>query len=334
MTDGLPIIPPTEELVTAMLQYTDRDPDEEIGKIAPKFFPATLAKIAVNAVMAGCLPEYFPIVLTALEAMVEERFNLYAVQATTHPCAPLVIVNGPLARELEINSGYNVFGQGWRANATIGRAIRFALMNIGGGIPGKGDKATQGHPGKFTFCIAENEVRTPWEPLHVERGFDSEISTVTVTSGEAPHNINDHGSTSALGILTTVAGTMAIVGSNNAGGGGEPLLVFGPEHAETVARDGFSKKDVKEFLFEHARNPISKFASENVKRFFEANSDATPDTLRPIVAKADDLIVIVAGGAGKHSCWLPTFGGSTLSVTKVIAKKDGTPVKSVKDFQL
>ncbi len=142
--------------------------------------------------MAGCKPEYFPLYLLAIEAMCEEPMNLYGVQATTHPCAPLVIVNGPVARELGINAGHNAFGPGTRSNATIGRAIRLALLNIGGAMPGLGDMATFGAPSKYSYLVAENEAASPWEPLHVELGLPAEVSAVTIVGAECPHNVNDH----------------------------------------------------------------------------------------------------------------------------------------------
>jgi hypothetical protein len=169
--DGLPFIPPRDERVARMLAYADRDPKEVVAVLPPRWGEATLEKIAVNAVMAGCLPQYLPVVMTAVSAMAEEAFNLYAVQATTHPCTPLILVNGPMAKELNINGRYNALGQGWRANATIGRAIRLILLNIGGGEPGVLDRATVGHPGKYSYCLAENEAENPWIPLHLEKGF-------------------------------------------------------------------------------------------------------------------------------------------------------------------
>ena len=213
--DGLPIIPPTTERVEAMLAYCDRPWNEPIAKMAPRYGEATPLRLAANAVMAGCAPNYFPLFMLAIEAMCDEPFNLYGVQATTHLCAPLVIVNGPVALELGVNSGHNAFGPGTRSNATIGRAIRLALVNIGGAIPTLGDMSTFGAPSKFSYLVAENEASSPWEPLHVERGFARDASTVTVIGAECPHNINDHESLSGLGILTTIAGTMATTGSND-----------------------------------------------------------------------------------------------------------------------
>ena len=165
--DGLPIVPPTARRVEQMLTYCDRPWHEPVEKIAPRYGEATPLRLAANAVMAGCKPEYFPLLVLAIEAMCEEPFNLYGVQTTTHPCAPLVIVNGPVAGELRLNSGHNAFGPGTHSNATIGRAIRLALLNIGGAIPGLGDMATHGSPAKYAYCVAENEAVSPWPPLHV-----------------------------------------------------------------------------------------------------------------------------------------------------------------------
>lgn len=334
-TDGLPIIPPTEERVARMLEYIDRDPQEIIAEIPPQYGEATPEKIAINAVMAGCLPPYLPLLITAVEAMVEEHFNLNGIQTTTHPCAPLIIVNGPLAKELEINSGFGLFGPGWISNATIGRAIRLILLNIGGAVAGETDKATQGQPGKYSYCIAENEEANPWEPLHVEKRFLPQVSTVTVVGGEGPHNINDHISRSAKGILTVAAATMAAMGSNNSCALGEPLLILSPEHAHIIAGDGWSKDDVKAFIFENARNPLYKlkiggmYGMVKGSKWLEALDD---HALFPVAEKKEDIMVMVAGGAGRHSCCVLTFG-LTRSVTKPITLKDGTPVKTIQEFK-
>jgi hypothetical protein len=204
----------------------------------------------------------------------------------------------------------------------IGRALRLALQNIGGARPGREDRATHGHPGKYAYCLAENEAASPWEPLSVERGFSREDSTVTVCGSEAPHNVNDHGSTTADGIVATVAATAATAGSNNVYLGGEPLIVLGPEHAATVAAAGWSKADFKRALWESARVPLGRFADENRARFAaidpEGFKDRPADTLIPIARDWRDIMVIVAGGAGKHSAVIPTFG-TTRSVTRRIA---------------
>ena len=269
--------------------------------------------------------------------MCEEPFNLYGIQATTHPVAPLVIVNGPGARELGLNGGHNAFGPGAHGNATLGRAIRLALVNIGGVIPGAGDMSTFGAASKYSYVVAENEAGSPWEPLHVERGFPADATTVTVIGAECPHNVNDHESTSAEGILTTIAGTMATTGNNDIFYDAQPLVVFGPEHAKTVADGGFSKADAKRFLAERATLPLGKFSKENIERRFrmaqkERYGDAPLDTPIPIVQRPEDLIIAVIGGAGKHSAVVPTFG-ATRSVTRPLTRSDGSLAHSIHEFK-
>jgi hypothetical protein len=263
-----------------------------------------------------------------VEAVTDPAFNLDAVQATTHPVTPLLIVNGPVARQIGLNGGYNAFGQGFRANVAIGRALRLILMNVGGGIPGSGDRSTQGSPAKIAYCVAENEEANPWEPLHVETGFDRDASTVTAVPCEGPHNIQDHFSTTGLGILCTIAGAMGQAGSNNLLDRGWPVLSLGPEHAATIARDGYGKRAVKEFVFEHARFPLGRLGAEYRRQQVERHRvpDA-PDTMVPIVDGPDAISVIVVGGAGKHSSWQPTFGRQTRPVTRLIADRDGAPVR-------
>jgi hypothetical protein len=309
--DGLPIVPPTPERVEAMLQAAGGDPVESLGPMPPLWREATLEKLAVNAVMAGCLPAYFPVVVAAVEAMLDPAFNLYGVQATTHPVAPLVILNGPSAEAIGMHAGSGCFGPGFRANATIGRAIRLILLNVGGGWPGRHDMATQGSPAKFSYALAENEALSPWEPLSVELGFPPDRSVVTVFGGEGPHNVNDHVSTSAAGILTTVSDTAATLGSNVKWylSQSQLLLVLGPEHAATVAGDGFSKEDVKAFVFETARLPLATLKQggmwgiQDWPRWMLAVTDERARL--PIVPSPKEVYVIVAGGPGKHSAVVP-----------------------------
>jgi hypothetical protein len=313
-SDGLPIIPPTPERVAAMLEGSSLPPDLVLGEIPPNWGAATVEKVAINAVMAGCLPEYMPVLTAAVEAICDPAFNLYAIQATTHPCAPLLIINGPIRETLDLNSSSGAFGPCWRANATIGRAMRLVLLNVGGAHPGVGDMSTQGAPSKFSYCVAENEEENPWQPLHVERGFRIDQSAVTVVAGEPPHNINDHSGRTADDILTIVAGALAVTGANNAYTGGESLLAFGPEHAATIAASGFSKADAVEWLRRRALIPLERYTEDTLlERYREI-----PDGPIPMVRNPEDLIVIVTGGPGKHSCWIPTFGGSTRSVTREI----------------
>ncbi len=319
-TDGLPIVPPTEDRVAEFLRRTTRQRREVVAVLPPRQGEATVEKLAINAVMAGCRPEYFPVLLAAVEAVAQPAFNLDAVQATTHPVAPLLIVNGPIAKQIGLNSGYNVFGQGFRANVTIGRALRLVLMNVGGGLPGTGDRSTQGNPAKIAYCVAENEDANPWSTLAADLGFDRDASTVTAYPCEGPHNIQDHFSNTGLGLLHTIAGAMGQAGSNNLLGRGFPLLSLGPEHAATIARDGYDKASIRQFLFEHARFPFARLGQEyreqQVTRLGVVDDTAT---MVPIVESPDDINIIVVGGAGKHSSWQPTFGPTTRPVTVRIA---------------
>lgn len=300
--DGLPIVPPTRERVQAMLGGAR--PDHSLGPMPPLWRDATLEVLAINAVMAGCLPAYFPVIVAAVEAMLDPAFNLYGIQATTHPVAPLLIVNGPGARRIGVHAGSGCFGPGFRANATIGRAVRLILMNVGGAWPGRHDMATQGSPAKFSYCIAEHAEASPWGPL-------AEGDVVTVFGGEAPHNVNDHVSTMAAGILATIADTAVSLGSNVGWylSQSQLLIVLGPEHARTIAGDGLSRADVQRFVFEHARLPLrtlrlgGMWGIHDWPAWMTAVTD--PDALLPQVPSPDDVFVVVAGGAGKHSAVVP-----------------------------
>jgi len=320
-TDGLPIIPPTEERVQKMLGGTKAAPDKSLGQIPPSNSDVVVAKVATNAVMAGCRPEYMPVVLCALEALLDPLCNLYGYQATTYPKAPLIIVNGPVRQRIKLNSGYGVFGPGWRANATIGRAVRLCMLNIGGGTPGVTDKDTHAHPGKYTMCIGENEENSPWEPLHVERGFKKEDSCVTVLLSEGPHNINDHDNTTGKGVLGVCADTMCTLGMNIVfRHNSDPVLMLGPEHAANCAQDGFSKRDVKKFIWNKARLPHYKLKTGGMYSFHTWPvwyMSLDEHDLLPLCPDENQIIVIVAGGPGKQSACVPPL---TRSVTKRVAE--------------
>jgi hypothetical protein len=300
--DGLPIIPPTEGRVRAMLG--SRDGGKTLGVMPPLWRQVTLEKLAVNAVMAGCEPRAFPIVLAAVEAMLDRAFNLYGVQATTHPVAPLLVVNGAYGREVGLHGGSGCFGPGFRANATIGRAIRLILLNVGGAWPGRYDMATQGSPAKYSYCIAENEAASPWGPM-------ASGDTVTVFGGEPPHNVNDHVATTATGILTTLSDTAVSLGSNVGWyfSQSQLMVVLGPEHARTIADDGFTRADVQRFVYEHARLSLGQlklggmWGMHDWPRWMTAVAD--PAMLLPQVPSPEDIYVVVAGGSGKHSAVVP-----------------------------
>ena len=324
-TDGLPVVPPTWERVK---QFTDhmhpRLPDELIAEVPPLGGRATLERVAVNAVMAGCLPEHMPVIITAIEALLDDRFNLRGVQCSTGIHTPLVIVNGPIAKQLNINSGYNCFGQGWRANATIGRAVKLVLVNLGGAIPGQTNKATFGHPGAYTYCVAEAEESNPWEPLHVELGFDTSDSTVSVFPGEAPHNVMYHAA-DPRNFLTVLADTMCTLGNVQMYVMGGTLVVLGPEHARFLSAGGWSKRDVRAFLYEHARRPVGLLRRGGPPqgdsqraflwpKFVDPSDDSQ---MVPVVRRPEDIHIMVAGGqGGPHSTYIPGWG-SRLIIRKI-----------------
>ena len=325
--DGLPVVPPTPERVRDMVAAGGMDPTRSFGALPPLWRECTVEKVAVNAVMAGCLPEYFPVVLAGVQALMDPAFNLYGVQATTHPVAPLLILNGPAATRIGMHAGSGCFGPGFRPNATIGRAIRLALMNVGGGWPGRHDMATQGSPAKFSFAVAEAETASPWAPLHMSRGFAAEQSVVTMFGGEAPHNVNDHVGTTAAGILNNVADTAATLGSNVGWyfSQSQLLVVLGPEHAATIASDGFTREDVQRFVFEHARLPLGRlklggmYGIHDWPLWMQKVSDDT--AMLPLVPAVDDVYVMVAGGPGKHSAVVPncTFSRAVSRVVEPAA---------------
>lgn len=326
-TDGLPIVPPTEARVMAMIEHNKYDPQQIIGSIPPQNGPATVEKIAVNAVMAGCKPEYLPVVIAAVAAMTSKGFDLFGVQATTHPCGMLALINGPITKALDINSGCGMMGPCWKANATIGRAIRLILLNCGGAFPGKVDKATQGSPAKFSFCFAENDEANPWEPFHVERGFKPADSTVTVLGAEGPHDINGGDATKSSSLLRMIASSMMSAGCSNARFimGADILLCLGPEHAAIFKKDGVTKNEVKEYIFNTARIPLDFFSEEHLEARKKAPAqhgefDGKPI---PIALSRDNILITVAGGAGLHSSWMPTWGAPNhRAVTKLIANPE------------
>jgi hypothetical protein len=314
--DGLPFIPPTRERVERMLEANPKlDPDELLGLIPPRRGHATIRQVAVNAVMAGCRPEYLPVVVTAVQCVLDPSWNLPAIQATTHPAAPLVVINGPIAKQIGANWSYGVFGPGNRANATIGRAMRLIFMNIGGARPGAGDQSGQGQPSKYTYCIAENEVESPWEPLHVTRGLHPEQSAVTVFGGTNPENVNDHVSGNPVGILTTMADVIATMGSNNTYYNMlEILCVFGPEHAQIIASHGWTREDVQYYLYEHAREPLGKLRGGGMYGMHTwpnwMTCETDDDKLMPVVRDPRDMVVMVSGAKSKHSAVVKSYAAN------------------------
>jgi hypothetical protein len=271
--------------------------------------------------MAGLPEAAFPVVLAAIRAALQDRFNLLAIQATTHPCGVAVIVSGPAAKELGMNAGASAFGHGNRVNATIGRAVRLALQNLGRAWPGDVDKSTQGSPGKYSYCVAENVDESPWEPHHTDRGFRASDSTVTVLAAEGPHNMHDPASTSGAAFLHYLVGSVTHCGHNNLYHRGDTFLVLSPEHSAMLARDGWTRERVREHVFERARVPATVMGREAFDHFLSrwpGRPRLDFETARlPLAPGPEDIHIAVAGGPGKHSSWLPTFGQTYSAIEKL-----------------
>jgi thiol-disulfide isomerase/thioredoxin len=299
-SDGLPLVPPTEARVLAMLDGTSRSPDEVVAEVPPDLAPCTVEKVAINAVMAGCKPEYLPVVLAALEAVCTDAFNIHGVLATTMPVAPVLVVNGPIRQRIGMNAGGNVFGQGNRANATIGRALALVIRNVGGGRPGEVDRATHGNPGKLSFCFAEDEEGSPWEPLSVALGATPGSDAVTVFAGEGPRCIVDQISRDPESLSRTFAACLRTLHHPKLLMAFDCVLAVGPEHARVFAEAGWSREQLAERLHELLLIPGSEFvrgADGIAEGLPEQLANATLPKFRP----GGILIVHCGGTAGLFS---------------------------------
>jgi hypothetical protein len=328
VTDGLPVVPPTRERVERAVAASGRPGDALVALVPPNFGRATVEKIAVNAVMAGCRPEYLPVVIAAVDAVCDDRFDLHGVSCTTNAPAPLIVINGPIRKALDVNCGAGVFGPGWRANATIGRALRLVCMNVGGARPGVVSMSTFAHPGRYTYCIGEHEEASPWESFAVENGFAPADDTVALLAADAPITVYDQRSRTAEDLLATVAASMAVVEHHKMTHWGDTLLVMSPEHAATVAGDGWSKADVRRFLFERLQRPVHELVPgrnggdglpEHVLRKLADPEHNT--TLIPKFRAPEHIKIVVAGGtAGRFSAVIAgwTFSkGSNLVMRRI-----------------
>jgi thiol-disulfide isomerase/thioredoxin len=254
--DALPVVPPTSGKVAAVLQACSLSPDNVVGRVPPCYGEATVEKIAANAVMAGCRPEMMRVLIPLVRAVCDERFNAHGVQATTHFAAPLIMINGPVREELGFWSRQNVFSNVARANSTLGRALQLILLNIGGGRPDGIDMSALGNSGKFSFCIAENEEESPWEPFHVGHGLRREQSALSLFAAEPPRGVSEHTAQRGEIVLRAICQALATVWSYRLCGRNEAVVVLCPEHVKTIHRDGFSKSQVREFLFENTGVPV------------------------------------------------------------------------------
>jgi hypothetical protein len=326
-TDGLPVVIPTRDRVDRLVLASGLDSDVDLGAMGPGGGAATVEKLAINAVMAGCLPDQMAVVLAAVRAILQPAFDLGEMQSTTHSTAPLMIVNGPVVGHCDIAGGFGALGPGHRANASIGRAVRLCMMNIGGARPGVSDMALLGHPGKFSFCLAEDEMSSPWEPLATAYGYSSDESVVTILGAEAPHSVvftNDaDDKNSPLRLLRALAVAIANTGSNNANlSGGATAIALNPEHAQVLADADMSRSDVQAELQRMAVNTRGQIRSFNTG-FIAAGDD---NDLIPAVRRPTDIVLFVAGGAGLYSAVFPSWAAGTHrnSVVHEIVATDAT----------
>ncbi|MGH9245446.1 MAG: hypothetical protein ACRD29_14250 [Acidimicrobiales bacterium] len=309
-TDGLPIVPPTPERVAAMLDAAHAEPDEVLGTVAERQRSVTAEHAAINAVMAGCRPEYFPVVLAAVGCLVDPAFNANAAVTSTGGAALCVIVSGPLVGELGFNTGHNALGSGTRANATVGRAIRLIASNVLGAKTGGTDGSSIGHPGKFTLCLAEGDPPAPWEPLRAELGYGLDDTTVTLVATEGPRQVANHLNPDAEGILRTFAAAMRSPATFSVGKGGQVVLVLGPEHTTALVEQGWSRRATREYLARESRIAPAELEAAGVLIETGAQHDMTtgPDGKLPAVPGPDDIFVVTAGGAGAGwSACLPAW---------------------------
>lgn len=322
-TDGLPIIPPTEDLVLEMMEAGPLSAKGVLGVLPPLNGTVTVEKAAINAVMAGCIPDYFPVVLAAIKAILQPQFNAGSITTTTGGAAPVVIVSGSIATTLRIHGGTAVFGSGHRANATIGRALRLTMRNLGGATSEAMEKSTQAWPGKYTMCFAENAEANPWEPLHVDLGFPENVSTVTVAACRGVHTFVEATQETGQGVLETMVSSMTAGGVSGyvfQATGASPVVVLGPEHAQEIAAAGYSRRDVKEYIYQNARQPMGEvkdrghYGSRSWPAEFDGQDD---DFMVPLVTDPDRIILVVAGGDGRHSSWFPAWS-ATQRATEII----------------
>jgi hypothetical protein len=317
-TDGLPLAPPTEDRVRQIINYLERSPDEVIGALPPRGGLATIEQVAIQCAMAGCLPEHTPIVIAAVEAMLEQDFNLYGVQTTSNPCSPLVVVTGPCAVELGFNSADGCFGGGSRANASVGRAVRLILWNIGGGIAGATDLAALGTPAKYAFCIAENHEASPWHALHQDHGFSAQTDCVTVFACASPDPMYAAGN--GQHILKVLQGSLPTPGVNMFHAAGEFMIVLSPRPAHALAAAGYTKSELCRWLFDNATYDAEALrqagllsGAEPLATYWgmaETVADGqtiTDESRLPMVHSPEDIHIVVAGGSAQW--WMAFLAG-------------------------
>jgi hypothetical protein len=324
-TDGLPVVPPSDRSLADMLAGAGLHGDEIVGEIPDRGVVVTAEKLAINAIMAGCRPEYLPVVLAAIRGLCHRDFAYHGPASSTGGSAMVLIVNGPIARRIGLNSGNNAFGQGTRANATIGRAVRLVMMNAMSTRPGLLDRATLGNPGKYSFCFAENEADHPWEPLHVERGFRADESAVTVYACNSLYQVYNQLAAGPEPLLRCFADALCNLGTPNLRGFNQSLIVLAGEHADVLRASKWSKADVRAFLMAHARRTIA-----DLKRAARRPGEIEPadeTAWKHAFERPEDIMIACAGGvAGSWSACLPGWGNKwTRSVTVAVAPAAPAP---------
>ncbi len=321
-SDGLPVVTPTEARVARMITGTKRNPDELIGNIPPAMEPVTVRTAAIHALMAGCKPEYLPVVLGALPLMLREEFNLNGVQGTMHGVAPLMIVSGPYAQHIGIHGGNGCFGPGFRANAAIGRAIRLMLMNLGGGIAGLASATIFATPMRYTACLTENIELSPWESLAVSKGYQATDNVITCAMVESPRLTFDDVSDEPQRLLTGIADAMTAMGSWNMHARSDMVVAMGPQHASICARAGMSRADVHAWLVARAGRKVRDLTGGGNWRpqrvhalapFMQLDPD-NDDCFIPVIKVADDLQLMVAGGWGPCTAVCHGWSGGSKAV--------------------
>ncbi|MDG2422290.1 MAG: thioredoxin family protein [Gammaproteobacteria bacterium] len=319
-SDGLPVVPPTSVRVIRMLKGTHRSPDEIIGKIPPDNLPCTIEKVAINAVLAGCKPEYFPIVLASVEAALQDRFCMHGLLCTTYFSSPVMVVNGPIIKEIGLNNGVNALGQGNRANATVGRALQLLIRNVGGGLPGGIDRAVMGNPGKYTYCFAEDESDEQWTTLAQDRGFNRQDSVISLFAGEGLQPIVDQKSRGAESLAKSIANSLRTVVNAKLYGAADAILVISPEHRRVIRDSGWTKENFKEVLCENLMMP-----GANLIRGAQEISEGMPEKLKDKILskfRDDGLHITSTGGkAGMFSAIISGWVASGEKGSQIVSQK-------------
>jgi len=326
-SDGLPVVPPTEERVSRMLMGTSRREGESVGVIPPAFEEARIRDVAIHAVMAGCRPEYMPVVLAGVEAILEEPFNINGIQGTMHSVAPLIILNGPYSKEIGVNGGLGCFGPGFRANATIGRAIRLILLNLGSGIPGVTSMSTFSQPSRFTFCIRENEEESPWGPLSEFLGFSPNENVITLVAVENPQLVFDDVSTDPNRLFIAISDSMAHLGSWNNWTRSDLVVALAPQQAAICGRAGLGREEVHARLCEMAGRRLNEMSRGGNYRPERIQNLPFPVDLEddhffiPTIKDSKDLKLIVAGGVpGPITAVMHGWSGGSQSVSRAFVQ--------------